>query len=315
MNRQFKTNKNGFSLIELIVVIALLGIIAAVAVPSFTSILERSKAKQCVLNRKTAVHAYDIYSVENGSFDIDGHAGVEFLQNANLIGSDVVCTANGTYTWKVTDDITSIECDVHGDGANLYDAFLEYYNIFIGDIAGDNLVTGDNADRIIVGRDIDGDILIETNGGDDYITIENDFEGDAELNTGDGNDKVEILDQTKDSILNTGEGADIVDIGEIAMTSIIDTGTGDDIINIDSVSTTFDRGHVNLNDGDDYMTLSDPDTESSKRNLGGSEGTYDGGAGHDTLRLDGFSKDEWSSISKYFSNFETIIFDDGEITQ
>ncbi|HMI94388.1 MAG TPA: prepilin-type N-terminal cleavage/methylation domain-containing protein, partial [Polyangiales bacterium] len=43
-------DKQGFSLIELMIVVAILGVLAALAIPSFTTYVRRSKSSEAVTN-------------------------------------------------------------------------------------------------------------------------------------------------------------------------------------------------------------------------------------------------------------------------
>jgi prepilin-type N-terminal cleavage/methylation domain-containing protein len=60
-------NKKGFSLIELIVVIAILAIIAAVAIPRFAQIQAKSEVRADAATASEIVNAARIYYVENGT--------------------------------------------------------------------------------------------------------------------------------------------------------------------------------------------------------------------------------------------------------
>ena len=59
---------NGFTLVELIVVIAILEIIAAIAVPRLTGFKSMAEERICVANRETVERMYSAFLVEN---DID----------------------------------------------------------------------------------------------------------------------------------------------------------------------------------------------------------------------------------------------------
>jgi type IV pilus assembly protein PilA len=52
-----KSNKKGFTLVELVVVIAIIGVLAAILVPSMLNYVKKSKLKQANSNAKTAYNA------------------------------------------------------------------------------------------------------------------------------------------------------------------------------------------------------------------------------------------------------------------
>ncbi|SHJ82650.1 competence type IV pilus major pilin ComGC [Tepidibacter formicigenes] len=63
-------NKKGFTLIELIVVLAVLGIIAAIAVPNFTGVKDSAKRKADELSVKTINKAIQLYIAETDDEDL-----------------------------------------------------------------------------------------------------------------------------------------------------------------------------------------------------------------------------------------------------
>ena len=60
-----KAKKNGFTLVELIVVVAIIGILAAIAVPSFQSSSNKAKQKEASMALSSYIKAAQAYATEN----------------------------------------------------------------------------------------------------------------------------------------------------------------------------------------------------------------------------------------------------------
>ncbi|TFZ40677.1 prepilin-type N-terminal cleavage/methylation domain-containing protein [Soehngenia longivitae] len=65
---QRKRNKKGFTLIELVVVIAILGILAALAIPRFTGTQNNAKEQTHNANVRTIESALGLYAAEKGHY-------------------------------------------------------------------------------------------------------------------------------------------------------------------------------------------------------------------------------------------------------
>ena len=68
MNRNRRTRRQAFSLMELLAVVTILGIIAAIIVPRVTTSSDTAKAKVHEHNRATINSAIERYYIENGSW-------------------------------------------------------------------------------------------------------------------------------------------------------------------------------------------------------------------------------------------------------
>lgn len=95
--------KRGFTLVEIMIVVAIIGILLTIAIPSFMRARETARAKACQENLQKIDSAKEQWALENnlsnGSEVPDG-----WLDDDNIVGPEgyikkkPVCPAGGTYT-------------------------------------------------------------------------------------------------------------------------------------------------------------------------------------------------------------------------
>ena len=94
----------GFTLIELIVVIAILGIIATIAVSRLTVLKSMAVERVCVANRKTVERLYSAFLNENGHKD-------SIFDQFLIENFDEVCPVGGSISYVEG----KVKCSVHKD--------------------------------------------------------------------------------------------------------------------------------------------------------------------------------------------------------
>lgn len=82
MIKLFKKNQKGFTLIELIVVIAIIGILAAIAIPSFAGISDQAEARVTLANATNIATAFNAYNTLNPSSQLGDNISFKKARNA-----------------------------------------------------------------------------------------------------------------------------------------------------------------------------------------------------------------------------------------
>ena len=92
-SKLLRKDEQGFTLIELMVVVIIIGILVAIAVPLYGGVQARARDNACAANVRTLNGAVAMYHAEEGSFpeDMTELAGSGFLQD------DPECPNDGEY--------------------------------------------------------------------------------------------------------------------------------------------------------------------------------------------------------------------------
>ena len=104
------TSLQGFTLVEIMIVVVIIGLLAAMAIPAFSKVRQSSQDKAVLNNARQMAAAADQYFLENG---------VSVVSQGNLVGPTAYVkalnqVANETYPASYTQGITITVVGVGG---------------------------------------------------------------------------------------------------------------------------------------------------------------------------------------------------------
>jgi len=113
--RAMKQNEKGFTLVELMVVVAIIGVLVAIAIPVYGGIQQTARDNACQANVRTLQGAVSMFEAESGNPPImiehlwDGHDGF-----GPYIEEEPECPNEGTYDFEEGSE-RKVECDCGAD--------------------------------------------------------------------------------------------------------------------------------------------------------------------------------------------------------
>jgi prepilin-type N-terminal cleavage/methylation domain-containing protein len=94
----FKSGKRGFTLVELMIIVAIFGILIGLALPNFIKARVRARQQLCIENLSQIESAKQIWGVENAKKDGDVPVITELVGPNSYMKSDPLCPGGGTYS-------------------------------------------------------------------------------------------------------------------------------------------------------------------------------------------------------------------------
>ena len=99
---QLKTSRrSAFTLVEIMIVVAIIGLLAAIAIPNFIKAREASQKNACIANLRQLDGAKNTWALEQKKVNTDLPVDADLFGATLYIREKPGCPANGTYTLGV----------------------------------------------------------------------------------------------------------------------------------------------------------------------------------------------------------------------
>ena len=87
------SRKSGFTLVEIMIVVAIIGLLAAIAIPNFVRARTQSQKNACINNLRQIDSAVQTWALENKQA---ANASVSYTDISSYLKNSVVCPLGGT---------------------------------------------------------------------------------------------------------------------------------------------------------------------------------------------------------------------------
>jgi prepilin-type N-terminal cleavage/methylation domain-containing protein len=114
MKKTTHSRKTGFTLVEIMIVVAIIGLLAAIAIPNFVKARATSQQNACINNMRQLANAVNEWALETGQ-----------TTGANIVNADLTpyiqlnsnsslppCPARGTYTIGIVGNLPQVSCSL-----------------------------------------------------------------------------------------------------------------------------------------------------------------------------------------------------------
>lgn len=105
---KFLKSKKGFTLVELMIVVVIMAILVAVAVPIFSAVTKNARAKTCIGNQREIISSMGNWLMLMTTEKVSGTIITKGGQDAPAWGEDTITVDIGGVATDVTDEVTGL---------------------------------------------------------------------------------------------------------------------------------------------------------------------------------------------------------------
>jgi prepilin-type N-terminal cleavage/methylation domain-containing protein len=121
LQKRLKQEESGFTLIELLIVLVIIGILLAIAVPSYLGFKDRANQKAAAANVRSAIPSAEAYYSDNGNYSWGtSAAGITALKAIDA-GLKLTSTTAGVATYSLCSLVGNKSTSYTGPGGAFVD--------------------------------------------------------------------------------------------------------------------------------------------------------------------------------------------------